>query len=145
MTAVNVRHVGIVTTNLKESLNFYKKILGFKIVKKMKETDRSLSNIMALKNTKVTTVKMRSKDSGMIELLNWHTPKTRKKVNCKNLNEVGLTHFALTVKNLDFLYKKLKKQKIKFLYPPALSADKKVKLAFCKSPEGVFIEMVQHL
>ena len=70
MTAVNVRHVGIVTTNLKESLNFYKKILGFKIVKKMKETDRSLSNIMALKNTKVTTVKMRSKDSGMINVKN---------------------------------------------------------------------------
>jgi len=145
MTAVNVRHVGIVTNDLKKSLSFYRKILGFKIVKKMKETHPSLSNIMALKNTRVTTVKMKSKDSGMIELLSWHNPKSKKKINCKKLNEIGITHFALTVKNLDHLYKKLKKKKIKFLSKPTLSADKKVKLAFCKTYEGVFIEMVQHL
>ena len=80
MTAINVRHVGIVTTDLKRSLNFYRKVLGFKIVKKMKETHPSLSDIMALKNTKVTTVKMKSKDNGMIELLSWHSPKSKKKV-----------------------------------------------------------------
>ena len=145
MTAINVRHVGIVTADLKRSLNFYRKVLGFKIVKKMKETHPSLSNIMALKNTKVTTVKMKSKDNGMIELLSWHSPKSKKKVNCNKLNEIGITHFALTVKNLDYLYKKLKKNKIEFLSEPTLSADKKVKLVFCKSPEGAFIEMVQHL
>ena len=39
MTTLNVRHVGIVTNNLKKSINFYSKILGFKIVKQMNETD----------------------------------------------------------------------------------------------------------
>ena len=49
MTTLNVRHVGIVTNNLKKSINFYSKILGFKIVKQMNETDPSLSNLMSLK------------------------------------------------------------------------------------------------
>ena len=145
MTALNVKHVGIVTTNLKKSLNFYRDVLGFKIIKKMKETHPSLSNIMSLKKTRVTTVKMRSKDNCMIELLSWHSPKSKKKVVCPKLNYVGLTHFAITVKNLEKLHKDLKKKGINFLSPPTLSADKKVKLAFCKSPEGSFIEMVQHL
>ena len=57
MTALNVRHVGIVTKNLKSSIKFYKDILGFKIVKKMEETDPSLSKLMDLKKVKVTTVK----------------------------------------------------------------------------------------
>ena len=48
------------------------------------------------------------------------------------------------VKDLDRLYKKLK-NKINFLSKPEFSPDKKVKLVFCKSPEGVFIEMVQQL
>jgi glyoxylase I family protein len=144
MTALNVRHVGIVTNNLKASIIFYRETLGFKIIKKMKETHPSLSNIMNLKKVKVTTVKMRSNDNCMIELLDWHSPKPKKRVICKNLNEFGLTHFAITVKNLDSIYKKLK-NKIKFLSEPEYSPDKKVKLAFCKSPEGVFIEMVQQL
>ena len=80
----------------------------------------------------------------MLELLSWHSPKSSRKVECGKLNFLGLTHFALTVKNVDYIYKKLKK-KIKFLSAPRFSPDKKVKLVFCKSPEGVFIEMVQQL
>ena len=80
----------------------------------------------------------------MVELLSWKSPKTKKKVACSKLNLVGLTHFALTVKDLDLLYNKLRK-KIRFLSKPKYSPDKKVKLVFCKSPEGVFIEMVQQL
>ena len=144
MTALNVRHVGEVTKDLNKSLKFNRDVLGFKVVKKMRETDRSLSDLMGLKKVQVTTVKMRSKESGMLELLSWHSPKSSRKVECGKLNFLGLTHFALTVKNVDYIYKKLKK-KIKFLSAPRFSPDKKVKLVFCKSPEGVFIEMVQQL
>ena len=144
MTALNVRHVGVVTKDLNKSLKFYRDVLGFKVVKKMRETDRSLSDLMGLKKVQVTTVKMRSKESGMLELLSWHSPKSSRKVECGKLNFLGLTHFALTVKNVDYIYKKLKK-KIKVLSAPRFSPDKKVKLVFCKSPEGVFIEMVQQL
>ena len=51
----------------------------------------------------------------------------------------------MTVKNIDKLYIKLKKKGVAFLYEPLMSEDKNVKLAFCKSPDGVFIEMVQVL
>ena len=43
------------------------------------------------------------------------------------------------MKDLDLLYNKLRK-KIRFLSKPKYSPDKKVKLVFCKSPEGVFID-----
>ena len=48
MTALNVRHVGVVTKDLNKSLKFYRDVLGFKVVK-MRETDRSLSDLMGLK------------------------------------------------------------------------------------------------
>ena len=68
--------MGIVTKNLKSSIKFYKDILGFKIVKKMEETDQDLK--MDLKKVKIT-VKMLSKQNGMVELLSWKSPKTKKK------------------------------------------------------------------
>ena len=89
MTALTVRHVGIVTKNLKSSIKFYKDILGFKIIKKMEETDPSLSQLMDLKKVKVTTVKMLSKQNGMVELLSWKSPQTKKKVSCNQLITIG--------------------------------------------------------
>ena len=50
MTAVNLRHVGIVSGNLSKSIRFYKDVLGFKIIKKMDETGSNLSKIMGLKS-----------------------------------------------------------------------------------------------
>lgn len=146
MTAENIRHVGIVTNNLKRSLRFYKDILKFKTVKKMNESGSALSKIFALNGTEVTTVKMKPKDGGsMVELLYFKNPKTKKKIGNVKLNYLGLTHYAMTVKNIDKLYIKLKSEGVNFLHKPLLSEDKKVKLAFCKSPDNVLIEMVQVL
>ena len=49
------------------------------------------------------------------------------------------------VNNLEKVYKKLKKLKMKFICKPLLSNDKKVKLTFCRAPEGTLIEMVEEL
>jgi len=146
MTAVNLRHVGIVSGNLSKSIRFYKDVLGFKIIKKMDETGSNLSKIMGLKDVKVTTVKMKPRNGdSMVELLHWKSPKSKNKIKCPSLNYFGLTHYAMTVKNIDKLYQKLKKKGVKFIHKPLLSEDKNVKLAFCKSPDGVFIEMVEIL
>lgn len=146
MTTLNLRHVGIVTSNLNRSIKFYRDILGFKIIKKMDETGSNLSKVMGLKNVKVTTVKMKPQQGdSMVELLYWNNPKSKKKINCSKLNYFGLTHYAMTVKNIDKLYNALKKKGVKFINEPLISEDKNVKLAFCKSPDGVFIEMVQML
>ena len=138
MTALNVRHFGIFTNDLKKSINFYSKILGFKIVRQMNETDPSLSNLMSLKKVKVKTVKMISKQNGMVELLSWKSPKTKKSRLCK-LNLIGLTHFALTVKNLDFLYNKLKK-KLNFFQNQNILQIKKSNLYFVNHPKEFLLK-----
>ena len=146
MTTENIRHVGIVTKDLKKSLKFYKEILKFRTVKKMNESGIALSKIFALKDTEVTTIKMKPREGGcMVELLYFKNPKSKKKIGKLKLNYIGLTHYAMTVKDIDKLYLRLKKERIGFLHKPILSADKKVKIAFCKSPDDVLIEMVQVL
>ena len=80
MTAQNIRHVGIVTQNLRKSLKFYREILKFKTVKRMNESGIALSKIFALPSTDVITVKMKPRDGGsMVELLYFKNPKSKKK------------------------------------------------------------------
>lgn len=137
------RHTGIVTTNLKESLNFYIKILGLKKLKTCIENEKLMQKILSLKKCKLKTVKIGIKNQIYLELLyfkNFNQKKRELKIFYP-----GLTHISLTVINLKQIYDRLKKSKIKFLSKPSLSHDKKVKLVFCKSPENIFIELVEVL
>lgn len=140
----NFRHIGIVTENLNQSLNFYKKIFGLKVSKSLTESHPSLAKIMGLPRVKIKTVKLKDKNSVILELLDWKYPKMKKDV-IKKINSNGITHFAITVKNIDNLMIKLKKYKNSIISQPAISEDKKVKYVFCRSPEKIFIELVEIL
>lgn len=143
MTIKNFRHTGIVTTNLEESLNFYIKLLGFKKLKTLNENEKLMQKILSLKKCKLKTVKIGLKNEILIELLFFKNLNQKKK-KIKIYNP-GLTHISLTVTKLGQIYEKLKASKISFLSEPSLSHDKKVKLVFCKSPENIFIELVEVL
>ena len=65
MKIKNIRHTGIVTDNMTESLKFYKDLLGFKIKKKMIEKGDTTDALTGFKKTKVETVKLVSPEKSM--------------------------------------------------------------------------------
>jgi catechol 2,3-dioxygenase-like lactoylglutathione lyase family enzyme len=139
----NIRHTGIVVENLEASLNFYRDLLGFQIVKQMEESGDYMDNMLALRGVKVTTVKMAAPDGQMIELLKFHTHLNEQKP--RDINNVGITHIAFEIDDLSDEYKRLKDEGILFNSPPQLSLDGCAKVAFCRAPEGTFIELVEVL
>ena len=142
----NIRHTGIVVNNLKKSLYFYHNLLGFKIKKRMLEKGKATDRLSNLNKVNIETVKLDiGKKSGMIELLYFHSHKRKNKDFKYNISKIGISHFAVTVNNLQKLYTKLKAHKIKFICKPIYSNDRTVKLTFCRAPEGTLIEMVQEM
>ena len=141
----SIRHIGIVTLDMKRSINFYKNILGLKIFERSTHNHFSLGKIMKLNNVNINIVRLRSKvNNATIELLDWKNPRS-KLVNKKNVYSQGLTHVALTVNNLEKVYDKLVKNDVEILSKPFFGINKKLKYMFCKSPENIFIELVQDL
>lgn len=142
----NIRHTGIVIDNLKASLNFYKNILGFKIKKRLIESGATIDKVSNLRKVRVETIKMYAKrNESQIELLYYHSHKKKSSDKKYNISRIGISHFAVTVKNIDDTYKKLKMKKIKFVSKPRYSADGNVKMTFCRAPEGTLIELVEEL
>ena len=139
----DIRHTGIVVTNLEASLHFYRDLLGFQITKQMEEAGDYIDNISSLRNIKVTTVKMTSPTGQMIELLKYHSHPAEQRT--REICEIGISHIAFTVDNLDIEYKRLKDKEIKFNSPPQLSPDGYAKVTFCMAPEGTLIELVEVL
>ena len=140
---IKIRHTGLVTNNIDKSLFFWINILGFRIKSDIIESGKLLDKVLDYKNVKVRVVKAQDKGKkGMLEILYFLNVPKQKKYKLKTYS-FGFTHISLTVKNINKLYKKLKKNKIKFNSKPNLSKDKKVIMTYCKTPEGAYLELVE--
>ena len=140
---IKIRHTGIVTKDIKKSLYFLNKIFKFKINKDLNEKGKTLDKVLKHRNVKVRTLKLKDDFGNLIELLYFKSPKAIDQ-NKYFTNSKGITHLSVTVKNINYIYKKYKK-KIKFNSKPLLSEDKKVLMTYCRTPEGCFLELVQEL
>lgn len=138
-----IRHAGIVVKDLDASMRFYCDLLGFKITRQMKESGGHIDNMLALHEVMVTTVKMSALDGQVLELLQFHFPQGVQKT--RDINEIGISHIAFEVEDLDAAYNRLKDEGVLFNSPPQLSPDGYAKVAFCRAPEGTFIELVEVL
>ena len=139
----NIRHTGIVVDNLKKSLWFYTEKMDFSVFKHQDEAGPFIESILGLDALVVTTVKLILKNRQMIELLDFATHK--KNISEKLINDIGPTHLAFTVDNLDETYTDFLNDGINFISKPKMSQDGRVKVAFCKSPEGTYIELVESI
>lgn len=139
----NIRHTGIVVSDLERSLWFYRDLFGFKITKQMDESGDYIDAVCALHTVKVTTIKMAAPDGQLIELLCFHSHPCKQKP--RDICDIGIAHIAFTVDNLTQLYDELKAEGVPFNSPPQLSSDGYAKVTFCKAPEGTLIELVEVL
>ena len=139
----DIRHTGMVATDLEESLGFYCDLLGFQVAKQMEEEGDYINNVLSLSDVRVTTVKLTSPSGQMIELLKYHSHP--KKLEERSICAIGISHIAFTVDNLDTEYERLLKKGIRFNSLPQLSPDGYAKVAFCRAPEGTIIELVEVL
>ena len=138
-----IRHIGIVVNDLKKSMCFYRDLFGFRITKQMEESGDYIDSVLSLQGVKVTTVKMTAPDGKMIELLRFHTHLSEGRP--RDITDAGITHIAFTVKDLEREYNRLKDYGVSFNAPPQVSPDGYARVAFCRAPEGTFIELVEEL
>jgi catechol 2,3-dioxygenase-like lactoylglutathione lyase family enzyme len=141
---LNLRHTGIVVGDLEAALHFYGELLGFKVTKRMDESGAYIDNMLGLQGVQVTTVKMAAPDGNLIEIL-YYQSHPRKARDQREICEIGVSHVALTVDDLELEYRRLSDAGVQFYAPPQLSPDDYAKVTFCRDPDGNPVELVQVL
>ena len=105
-----------------------------------------IDSLSDIKNIKVRTVKLKDSISGMIELLQYYSHPGWKGENVINkITKIGCSHFAITVEDLDTVYKELVDMGLKFNSIPEVSPDGNAKVCFCRDFDGTLIELVEEL
>ena len=139
-----IRHTGLVVADLDAALRFWRDLLGFTVARQMDESGPHIDAMMGLKDVRLTTSKLTAPEGGMIELLHFHSH-SEKPAWTGTPYSTGFTHIAMTVKDIDGLCKKLSAEGVTFFAPPQHSPDGKVKVTYCRGPEGVLLELVEIL
>ena len=136
-----VRHVGIVVSDMDTSLKFYRDLLGLKIKSLVDEEGDFLDNVLAHTNIKNKVAKLYAgHGNALVELID---SKSFANKQNRNFFTIGASHFAFTVKNLQETYDYLIKNNVKFTAPPQLTPDGYAKITFCEDPDGTPIELVE--
>ena len=139
-----VRHVGIVVSDLQKALDFWCVSMGFTVSRQMEEFGPHIDQMMALKDVRVTTIKLSDKKGNMVELLKFKSHPDKDYWSGMPYS-TGVTHVALTVDDLESMYKNLNDKDLEFLTPPLASPDGRVRVTYARGPEGLLLELVEEL
>lgn len=139
----NFRHAGIVVADLGQQIRFYKDLLGLEIIVESEEEPFFIQELLNVGDGRLKTVKLGIKGKVFIELLQFQEKADEHSFKKRAINLPGYTHCALTVDNIDVLHQKLLQYGLDCNSVPLQSPDGKVRLLFCRDPEGNYLELVQ--
>ena len=137
------RHVGIVVNEIEKQLFFYRDLLGLEILYHEIESGKFLETILSISEVKIDIYKLGIKGSTIVELLHYLDKDSESKD--KYINDNGITHFAITISDLDNVYNNLKSYGVEFLSTPQVNSSKTHQVCFCRDFENNLIELVQEL
>ena len=140
----SVRHVGITVQDMEKSLKLYRDYFKFQVVWDEIEQGKFIDGLSGIDNIVVRTVKLKDLNGGMIELLEYEShPQSLE--NLRPIVNIGVSHFAMTVQDLDKTYEDLLKLGLSFNEKPAISPDGGAKVCFGRDFDGTLIELVEVL
>ena len=141
-----VRHVGVTVTDMEKSLELYRDYFGLKVVWDEIEQGDFIDGLSDIDDIKVRTVKLKDNVNGMIELLEYESHPKKNEQNFKDMiTEIGVSHFAITVEDLEKTYNDLLSIGLTFNDKPCVSPDGGAKVCFCRDFDGSLIELVEEL
>ena len=139
-----VRHTGVVVRDLEKSTEFYC-ALGFVEDNQAIEEGDFIDTVVGLQKVKLEWVKLKAPDGYILELLQYHSHPEQKEIAKQRSNQLGCSHLAFSVDDIDTVCKEIKKIGGSVVNPPALTNEKKVKVVYCHDNEGNLMEIVEVL
>ncbi len=136
------QHVGISVTNLDRSVAWYQEMLGFELMGSAEASGPEVSQALAVDNSRLKLATLARGDC-VLELIEYVSPQGARRA--PRPPDVGCTHMALDVDNIQAMYREMSAKGVKFntvpqRNPPDIAWAWWV---YLQDPDGVPIELVQ--
>lgn len=139
-----MRHVGIVVSDMEKMVSFYRDFLGFSVMLDFSEKGEFIDTVQGLSGVDVRMVKLGLPDGSLVELLA-DAGHPLAEVPRRRLCDAGIVHLAFTVSDVAEVYRRFREKGLETLSAPVTSPDGKARLFFGRDPEGNLLELVEML
>lgn len=148
----SIDHVNIVVTDLDRMADFYTRLLGMKITKRVSISGPWIDLTVGLRNVRADVIYMDLPSGPRIELIRYNRPSHERLDGLGESNVPGLRHLAFKVSNIDSIVASLKREGIHFFSDVQLVPDSQVTysggvrkyLAYFQDPEGNLLELCEY-
>ena len=140
---MRVSHVGICVSDWRRSLRFYHDVLGFRYVREQELSGEPGSTLLQLEDVDLRAITL-EREGLRIELLHYERPGHAADRVPRPMNQLGLTHLALRVDDLDAAVKELEGAGVDIRHETSVEVpEANAKAVFITDPDGTLIELVQ--
>ena len=134
-------HTGFVVRDIESSVAFYTEVMGLELTARREISGEFIEKVVGFKDAHLKIALLNMGEGHILELVQYIVPPSAE--GHINRNDLGATHLAFFVENLDEFYDTLSQRGLQFISPPpALVEDGKVvaKVAYAQDPDGNWLE-----
>ena len=135
-------HTGFVVRDLDTSVAFYTDVMGLEVATRMETHGEFAERIVGLKDAHLKVVLMNMGDGHLLELVQYfYPPSAEVQIN---RNDLGASHLAFTVENIDQYYSDMSQRGLRFVGPPPpLTPDRDAVAVYAQDPDNNWLEFVE--
>ena len=138
-------HTGFVVKDIEASITFYADVLGMRIAGRTEREGEFVEQVLAFPGAHIKGGFVDMGEGHQLELIQYLSPASGE--NRLHRNDLGASHLAFFVENLDKFYENTSRKGIKYNNPPATMLDANGKLsrkaAYAQDPDGNWLEFVE--
>ena len=138
-------HTGFVVDDLEESLQFYVNVLGMRLAGRMERQGEFVNQLLAFPDAHVKGAFVDKGEGHQLELIQYINPVSGP--GGISRNDLGATHLAFFVQDIDTFYEETRQRGLRFNSPPAALADDhgnlQRKALYAQDPDGNWLEFVE--
>ena len=138
-------HTGFVVKDIEKSVKFYSEVLGIRIAGRMERQGEFVEQVLAFPGAHIKGGFVDMGEGHQLELIQYLSPASGE--NNLNRNDLGASHLAFFVEDLDKFYQETSQKGIRYNNPPASMFDENGNLsrkaAYAQDPDGNWLEFVE--
>lgn len=142
----SLRHIGIVVMDVDIEKELWIKGLNFQVVSDHVETGKEIEELIGEEDAKLRSLKLcPPKGEVLVELIQFYFPPSVERSNNHIVNNLGITHIALTVSSLNETLGNLMSYGVRSIGKVTKSKNGRTQGVYVATFNGVLLELVEEL
>ena len=138
-------HTGFVVRDIEQSVQFYSEVLGMRIAGRTERQGEFVEQVLAFPGAHIKGGFVDMGEGHQLELIQYLSPQSGP--GGTNRNDLGASHLAFFVEDLDQFYEETSQKGLTYNNPPASMYDENGNLSrkacYATDPDGNWLEFVE--